>query len=121
MWWCGDRAISLFVEVAQALADGKVIRRHPWFSWKRDGARQHNPERRVQPLESLAMPAFDLVDFDAYERACGVRKLAYATSVGCPYACNYCTDMVFYKRRFNAFSAERVVGELAEPGHAISH
>ncbi len=59
------------------------------------------------------VPAFDLVDFDAYERACGVRKLAYATSVGCPYACNYCTDMVFYKRRFNALSAERVAGELA--------
>ena len=83
------------------------------LSWKRDGAAQHNPERRVQPLESLPTPAFDLVDFDAYERACGVRKLAYATSVGCPYACNYCTDMVFYKRRFNALSAERVAGELA--------
>ena len=68
---------------------------------------------RVQPLDSLPMPAFDLVDFDAYQRLCGARKLAYATSVGCPYACNYCTDMVFYKRRFNALSAERVAGELA--------
>ena len=29
---------------------------------------QHNPERRVQPLDSLPTPAFDLVDFDAYER-----------------------------------------------------
>jgi radical SAM superfamily enzyme YgiQ (UPF0313 family) len=67
----------------------------------------------VKSLEMLPTPAFDLVDFDAYERACGVRKLAYATSVGCPYACNYCTDMVFYKRRFNALSAERVAGELA--------
>jgi anaerobic magnesium-protoporphyrin IX monomethyl ester cyclase len=64
-------------------------------------------------LEALPTPAFDLVDFDAYARLCGVRKLAYATSVGCPYACNYCTDMVFYKRRFNTLSAERVVGELA--------
>ncbi len=43
---------------------------------------------------------------------CG--KLAYATSVGCPYACNYCTDQVFYKRRFNAYRAERVVSDLAE-------
>ena len=42
----------------------------------------------------------------------GKRELAYATSVGCPYACNYCTDMVFYKRRFNAYSAEHVVAEL---------
>ncbi len=84
------------------------------LSCKSNGYKQHNPERRVQRLESLPTPAFDLVDFDAYERASGVRKLAYATSVGCPYACNYCTDMVFYKRRFNALPAERVVAELAD-------
>ena len=46
------------------------------------------------------------------DRAMAVRKLAYATSVGCPYACNYCTDMVFYKRRFNALAADRVVREV---------
>jgi radical SAM superfamily enzyme YgiQ (UPF0313 family) len=101
------------VEIAQALAVGQQLDEIAGLSWKREGFPQHNPERRVEPLESLPTPAFDLVDFDAYERACGVRKLAYATSVGCPYACNYCTDMVFYKRRFNALSAERVAGELA--------
>ena len=55
-----------------------------------------------------------MADFDAYERVGGERKLAYATSVGCPYACNYCTDMVFYKRRFNALPAERVISEVTE-------
>jgi radical SAM superfamily enzyme YgiQ (UPF0313 family) len=53
-----------------------------------------------------------MIDFEAYETIEGTRKLAYATSMGCPYACNYCTDMVFYKRKFNALSAERVVREL---------
>jgi anaerobic magnesium-protoporphyrin IX monomethyl ester cyclase len=101
------------LELASALADGKSLDTIHGLSWKRAGTQQHNPERHVQRLESLPTPAFDLVDFDAYERACGARKLAYATSVGCPYACNYCTDMVFYKRRFNALSAERVAGELA--------
>src|SRR5271167_709597 len=100
------------LEVAEALAERRSIEAVQGLSWKSNGHRQHNPERRVQRLESMPTPAFELVDFDAYERACGVRKLAYATSVGCPYACNYCTDMVFYKRRFNALSAERVVGEL---------
>ena len=101
------------LEVAEALGEGRSIEAVLGVSWKSDSHKQHNPERPVQRLESLPTPAFELVDFDAYERACGVRKLAYATSVGCPYACNYCTDMVFYKRRFNALSAERVVGELA--------
>ncbi len=100
------------LELATVLSEGTSFDEIKGLSWKRDGVQKHNSERRVQPIDSLPTPAFDLVDFDAYERACGVRKLAYATSVGCPYACNYCTDMVFYKRRFNALSAERVVDEL---------
>jgi anaerobic magnesium-protoporphyrin IX monomethyl ester cyclase len=108
----GQGEITL-LQLAEALSEGTPLDGINGLSWKTDGQAHHNPERRVQPLESLPTPAFDLVDFDAYERACGVRKLAYATSVGCPYACNYCTDMVFYKRRFNALSAERVAGELA--------
>jgi anaerobic magnesium-protoporphyrin IX monomethyl ester cyclase len=58
-------------------------------------------------------PAFDLVDFEAYATAAGSRKLPYATSIGCPYACNYCTDMVFYNRRFNPLDVSKVVDELA--------
>jgi anaerobic magnesium-protoporphyrin IX monomethyl ester cyclase len=104
---------TTLLQLAEALSEGTSLDGISGLSWKIDGVAHHNVERRVQPLESLPVPAFDLVDFDAYERACGVRKLAYASSVGCPYACNYCTDMVFYKRRFNALSAERVAGELA--------
>ena len=102
------------LEVAEALTERRSIQSIAGLSCKSEGRKQHNAERRVERLESLPTPAFDLVDFDAYERACGVRKLAYATSVGCPYACNYCTDMVFYKRRFNSLSAGRVVSELTE-------
>lgn len=46
----------------------------------------------VKPLENLPTAAFKMIDFDAYEMMEGTRKLVYATSVGCPYACNYCTD-----------------------------
>jgi radical SAM superfamily enzyme YgiQ (UPF0313 family) len=81
-----------------------------WF--KRDGKIHQNPDRPSTSLSDLPIPAYDLVDFDAYERASGARKLPYATSIGCPYACNYCTDMVFYNRRFNPCDAKRVVEEL---------
>ena len=101
------------VELARAFCAMRLPDDIPGTSWKKGDLHHNNTERKVQSLETLPTPAYDLVDFDAYERVCGVRKLAYATSVGCPYACNYCTDMVFYKRRFNALSAERVVGELA--------
>jgi anaerobic magnesium-protoporphyrin IX monomethyl ester cyclase len=80
-----------------------------WF--KRSGRIMQNPDRATTPIADLPLPAYELTDFDAYARA-GNRKLPYATSIGCPYACNYCTDMVFYKRRFNALAAERVVEEV---------
>src|SRR5271156_2356561 len=102
------------VEVAQALAQKRSLGGIAGLSWKKNGQRTHNVDRKVEPLDSLPLPAFDLTDFDAYEKLSGIRKLAYATSVGCPYACNYCTDMVFYKRRFNALSADRTVSEMTD-------
>lgn len=102
------------LEVAEKLAEGKDFRGVQGVSSKQFGLMQHAPERRVALLDDLPAPAFHLVDFDAYERVSGERKLAYATSVGCPYACNYCTDMVFYKRRFNSLSADRVVAEVTD-------
>ncbi len=102
------------LEVAEKLADGEPITDVANVSSKPAGMMHHAPERRLAWLEDLPIPAFHLVDHDAYERQAGIRKLAYATSVGCPYACNYCTDMVFYKRRFNALPADRVVREVTE-------
>jgi anaerobic magnesium-protoporphyrin IX monomethyl ester cyclase len=102
------------LEIVRRLADGKSYNDVAGVSTKPFGLMQHSPERRTALLDDLPMPAFHLTDFDAYERASGIRKLAYATSVGCPYACNYCTDMVFYKRKFNALAAERVVTEVTD-------
>ncbi len=102
------------LEVAEKLAANEDFRDVAGVSSRQFGMPRHSAERHVALLDDLPTPAFELADFDAYERVSGERKLAYATSVGCPYACNYCTDMVFYKRRFNALAAERVVSEVTE-------
>ncbi len=81
-----------------------------WF--KRNGNIIENQDRPSSPLSSLPTPAYDLVDFEPYAKATGGRKLPYATSIGCPYACNYCTDMVFYNRRFNPLTVDGVVSEV---------
>jgi len=101
-------------EVAERLRAGATFEDVRGVSYKPQGMAFHNPERPVESLESLPTPAFHLADFDAYEKRTGIRQLPYASSVGCPYACHYCTDQVFYNRRFNAYSAGRVVAEVAE-------
>ncbi len=100
------------VEILQRLESGKPLDMVQGCWFKRGGQIHHNPDRPASPLAALPPPAYDLVDFDAYERAGGKRKLPYATSTGCPYACNYCTDMVFYNRRFNPYDVSRVVEEV---------
>ncbi len=102
------------VEILNRLQAGKSLDfvQGCWF--KRGGIIQENPDRPAVPLASIPRPAYDLIDFDAYEATAGRRKLPYATSTGCPYACNYCTDMVFYNRRFNAYDVDRVVTELTD-------
>jgi anaerobic magnesium-protoporphyrin IX monomethyl ester cyclase len=102
------------VEILRRIEAGKPLDLVQGCWFKRGSQIIQNPDRPAAKLSSLPAPAYDLIDFDAYERASGERKLTYATSVGCPYACNYCTDMVFYNRRFNAYSAEHVVSELTD-------
>jgi len=100
------------VEILQRLESGNTLDLVQGCWFKRNGQIVQNPDRPAAPLSSLPAPAYDLIDFDAYERISGERKLPYASSIGCPYACNYCTDMVFYNRRFNAFDVTQVVDEL---------
>lgn len=107
----GERTL---VEIARLLSEGKTLEGVKGTSHKADGSIHHNPERPVANVNDLPTPAFHMGNFDAYERITGVRKLPYASSVGCPYACNYCTDQVFYKRRFNAYRPDRVVHEVTD-------
>jgi len=112
------------LELSQRIADGKDWHGVRGLSFKdADGQHVHEPERPVADINTLPTPAYHLSDPGIYATVSGVRQLAYTSSVGCPYQCNYCTDQVFYKRRFNAYRAERVVNELAElvPRYGIEH
>ena len=102
------------LEAAERLRAGSSFESIKGLSFKPHGEAVHNAERPVEKVENLPSPAFGMADFDAYENVSGMRVLPYASSVGCPYACNYCTDQVFYNRRFNAYTAGRVVSEVTE-------
>ncbi|MGA2181418.1 MAG: radical SAM protein [Bryobacteraceae bacterium] len=104
---------ATLVEIVRRLEAGQPLDLVAGCWFKRAGRVVENPDRPAAKLADLPRPAYDLIDFEAYEKTSGERKLPYATSVGCPYACNYCTDMVFYNRRFNAYDARDVAEELA--------
>jgi radical SAM superfamily enzyme YgiQ (UPF0313 family) len=112
------------LELVQRLADGESLHGVRGLSFKDDEGRiVHEPERPVADINTLPAPAYHLADPGIYAAASGTRQLAYTSSVGCPYQCNYCTDQVFYKRRFNAYRVERVISDLADlvPRYDIEH
>ena len=112
------------LELAQRIANRQDWHGVRGLSFKdRYGKIIHEPERPVANVNDLPAPAYHLADPGIYAAVSGTRQLAYTSSVGCPYQCNYCTDQVFYKRRFNAYHVERVVDELADlvPRYNIEH
>jgi len=107
----GERSI---LEIARHLREGKFPTTVAGTSVQGGMEEIHNPERPAENINNFPTPAFSLADFDAYERRTGMRKLPFASSLGCPYACHYCTDQVFYERRFNAYPVSRVVADVTD-------
>jgi radical SAM superfamily enzyme YgiQ (UPF0313 family) len=102
------------LEIARRLSAGGRLDLVAGCWFKHGDQMRQNPIRPAVALSKLPTPAYDMVDFDAYEAISGERTLPYATSVGCPYDCSYCTDAVFYNRRFNAYGGRRVAEEMAD-------
>jgi radical SAM superfamily enzyme YgiQ (UPF0313 family) len=72
----------------------------------------------VPDLDALPLPAWDLVDFEAYGDAQSFnvwrKKRLYGslfTSRGCPYKCAYCHDI--FGKKFRWRSAEHVLAEIS--------
>ncbi|HYD25709.1 MAG TPA: radical SAM protein [Croceibacterium sp.] len=110
----GEFAAADFVRAAQSGADfsftGGLILADASGGLRRTPARLGRPD-----LEALPLPAWDLVDAQAY-RAAWVGRHGYfswnaAASRGCPYSCNWCAKPTF-GRRYSQRSPASVAEEL---------
>jgi radical SAM superfamily enzyme YgiQ (UPF0313 family) len=71
-------------------------------------------ERPLKPLVEMPPKAYEIADFDAYERGCGRRWAMYTSSLACPFNCSYCTNSGVYGRKWNALPAEQFVEETVD-------
>jgi anaerobic magnesium-protoporphyrin IX monomethyl ester cyclase len=69
----------------------------------------------LRDLDSLPLPAWDLIDMDSYRKIWlqkhGYFSLNLATTRGCPYKCNWCAKPI-YGNRYNSRSPQHVVAEI---------
>ena len=84
--------------------------------FKKAGVTVVNNDRPVmRELDQLPMPAWDLVDINAYKRIWkkhhGYFSINVATTRGCPFKCNWCAKPI-YGNRYNSRSPEHVIKEI---------
>lgn len=105
------------LEVAERLRDGAPLDDVRGVGFKRDGRLVMTPERPLQTIDKMPPKAYQLADFDGYERICGRRWAMYVSSLACPFNCSYCTNAGVYGRKWNALPVEQVVEETMELTH----
>jgi anaerobic magnesium-protoporphyrin IX monomethyl ester cyclase len=108
----GDR---LVLELIEALRGERELESIAGLSFIRDGEHVHNePRPPRQDLDESPVPDLSLIV--GHER---MRSTPIMTSLGCPFACSFCSVTAMFGRKYRFRSAESVIAELEDkrPSH----
>jgi radical SAM superfamily enzyme YgiQ (UPF0313 family) len=103
----GEHAFPHFLDRLQRGRDPHGI---PGSVWRRGGRFHKAPRDRIEELDGTALPAYDLIDADAY-RAEGL-PFSVFTKRGCAFGCTFCPHSSLEGKRYRLKSPERVVNEI---------
>ena len=107
---------ATLVEAATRARDGVSLAGCAGTVTRSDGHAVRGPSRPfLRDLDHLPLPAWDLIDMEAYlstwEHRTGERRAAVLTSRGCPFDCSWCSKPTF-GRTYRQQSVGRVLAEL---------
>lgn len=116
------------LELCRALAAENIpVSGISGLRYMEDGVMKDTAKRQnLRELDSLPMPAWDLVDMESYRsrwiKAHGYFSLNMGTTRGCPFKCNWCAKPI-YGNRYNSRSPEHAVAELKmlKASHGFDH
>ncbi len=101
-----------FYELLNTLEDSKKLNKVKGIIYKKDGEVVRNPSREFMNLDKLSLN-WDLLNIHDYIQKKNRRNyLAFITSRGCPFRCNYCWNAIFNKRKWRAWSLSKTKKEL---------
>jgi anaerobic magnesium-protoporphyrin IX monomethyl ester cyclase len=116
-----DEGEPAFLELIEQLLQGAGYGDVRGIAFRRNGGIQMTqPQPLIENLDDLPIPAFDLVNFDAYTARnphldTGGRFAPIVTSRGCPFKCVYCHALHGKSTRFR--SADHVMAEIEHLYH----
>lgn len=114
----GEQTIARLLELADSQTlTLDALEGEPGLAWRRDGSIVINePRPPITDLDSLPLPARDLIDMDRYlqtwEQDRGYSSMTISTARGCPFGCQWCQDSV-HGAGFRQRSPESVAAEVA--------
>jgi radical SAM superfamily enzyme YgiQ (UPF0313 family) len=99
----------------EEMLSGKNIETIEGLAYKKGKKIEINqPRKRIQNLDELPMPAYDLLPIRKYRPAKGTYKklpaMSMMTSRGCPGRCTFCSKTLGFKLTFR--SAEKIFKEI---------
>jgi anaerobic magnesium-protoporphyrin IX monomethyl ester cyclase len=111
----GEAELTL-EELIKSLGSGTDLVSVPGLAFMKNNEITKTSKRSVlKDLDSLPLPAWDLVDINPYRQSwlkhAGFFSLNMATTRGCPFKCNWCAKPI-YGNRYNTRSPKNVVAEL---------
>lgn len=103
-----------FLELIEALENGKAVDGIPGLSFRRGDEVVHNPKRPVTDPNTLPPLPYHRVDMKRYigRTYLGSRTMSYHSSFGCPFLCGFCAVAAIYKGRWIGKSSAAVVDEI---------
>ncbi len=104
-------------ELIKTLKEKKPVDIIKGIVFKQENEHYTTPPRQVlTDLDELPLPAWDLVNIDAYKTVWKESgkpfSLNMATTRGCPYKCNWCAKPI-YGNRYNSHSPQYIVNQIS--------
>ncbi len=101
------------LELADAVSEGKDFKNINGITYLDNGTLISTPDRELDDLDNFPPLPYHLIKVEDFlTPELGEKTIAYMTSRGCPNSCSFCSDKVIYKRKWNAYSVDRVLDDF---------
>ncbi|HEX8060820.1 MAG TPA: radical SAM protein, partial [Cyclobacteriaceae bacterium] len=108
----GEETLKELIDLLDKKGNASLVE---GIAFLKDGAVVTKSRSVIRDLDSLPLPAWDLIDMDSYKTTWlsnnSYFSLNLASTRGCPFKCNWCAKPI-YGNRYNSRSPEQVVSEI---------